>query len=249
MEDDMKPHLSVAFLVALALPATASPVIEMTLSCSAENSVSHHEPFCSASAQAPGNSERPWALANAYAEVTAQATDQDYGMSGYMYGAWVSASAIAFANGYLSAAADSSVTLTRWLSTGKPVRPGWVDLWADFDVDWTGSASGGWELRVGEFNMGPFCTDCNGLFPFTLGEPFEVYLSSTASAAMFGREYPDYGNSSVRSLEVRFSFYEADRVTPAFAFDIAAPVSIPEPVGTGGAGVLVLVLLRLIRRN
>jgi hypothetical protein len=97
----MKVQFTLPLLLAAAFSATAGPLIEFSLTCSAGNSVSHHVPSCLAGAGA--------------AQASADARSEEYVAPNYMYSARAIASASAFASGYLSAYAESTATLTRWL--------------------------------------------------------------------------------------------------------------------------------------
>ena len=161
----------------------------------------------------------------------------------YLYEAF--ASTQTFANviveeGFPSWVANASLSMTASLGTSGPVRDGWLNWQLMFGLSYYTRGSTTMRVVAGPY----FWESCievpcdlqwhTGWLPVTLGQPLDVQLTGYSEA--FGPN--DYGTD----VRLKFSLYEADRVTPVAMFD---PFAVPEPVGMGAVGVLTMVLLRL----
>ena len=151
---------------------------------------------------------------------------------------FVGGSAVFFNTPYpgmtLGSSASALIEVSLTLMTSGPVRPGIIE-----NSIITDEGGGALETHVSSsFQVGPYsveevegCVYC-GSYPFTLGVPFTVSITDSASG--FADILDATGISGSVSSTLNFSLFEADGVTPV---PIEAATSEPGTLGLGLLGV------------
>jgi hypothetical protein len=117
-------------------------------------------------------------------------------------------------------------------TTAGPVRPGLVDLTYSFGWGCEGNTEVQGEGRIGDVFLKFLDPGCPGFhptvgdtFPFILGQPFDIHLSTFVRGV---GGYP-YGGNSDASFDVFFYLRELDGTAVDLLLDSEGPVPIPEP--------------------
>jgi hypothetical protein len=233
----MDRHFLIAISLTVVLPAVAAS-IEASATCTAQNVRNQGTTGCHAHYQAPPDSPEFWAFADAFA--TGRLYFPAY-RDDYDFGAHATTEAHGFAHSpesMLSASANVTVSLTVLFTTSGPVREGWIDLLIlpSAEPGYTGA-----HASVGPYSGGLWQHIDDGRLPFTLGQPFLVQLESISAPQAFWEGSAGGSNS----IGVYFRLWEADLSYPVSFREVV----IPEPAGTGAAGALILLFVRLLWRK
>jgi hypothetical protein len=231
----MKRHFLIAISLTAVLPAVAAR-IETSATCRAEDVRNQSTTSCGAHYEPP---PEPDYSAVAGAGATGH-VEFPVKRAGYDFGAWAGTEAFAYAYSSsvdrpLSASVGVTASLTALFTTQGPVREGWIDLSITGFGDGSGAAWSVGPYRGSVFNQ------VNGRFPFTLGQPFEVWLGSGTDKQVFG----NFSASGSSRVDVFFRLWETDLSNRVPLTEVV----IPEPVGTGAAGALILLFVRLLRQK
>jgi PEP-CTERM motif len=128
--------------------------------------------------------------------------------------------------------AQASAQLSFQAATAGPVRPGLVDLTYSFGYGCEGNADIQAEARIGDVfveYLDPGCPGFGrtaaGTYPFTLGQPFDIQLSTLAQS--WGNFHS--GGDSGGSFEAFIYLRELDGTPVDLLLDSQPPAAVPEP--------------------